>query len=169
DSIAATLVDEIRADTGLRYTPIIVLRGHQDDQRRDGFSDNHFTEVLADTEHFDDVVEAVRTRSRSSPGRQVLREMRRSLVGVRERAAAQQERAEAQQTQVAAHHERALAVQTQMAAPQMAQLFERMQLARMSVLAADLSGRLLLVNDELCTLTQYSRDELLDRHVWELA
>src|SRR5437867_745880 len=81
DSIAATLVDEIRADTGLRYTPIIVLRGHQDDQRRDGFSDNHFTEVLADTEHFDDVVEAVRTRSRSSPGRQVLREMRRSLVG----------------------------------------------------------------------------------------
>jgi DNA-binding response OmpR family regulator len=148
DEIVALLINEIHAESGLRSTPIVALCDRFGGRSRLAFAGDRLIDRLHDPEGFDQMVDAVRVRSRMSPGRQALRELRRGLVGVRQRAAAQQEK---------------------MVATRMTRLFERMQRTPVGMLAADVPGRLLIVNDRLCTLTGFSRDELIDRKVWEMA
>jgi PAS domain S-box-containing protein len=46
---------------------------------------------------------------------------------------------------------------------------ELQQCQRIGILAADDSGRFIAVNNAVCNLTGYSRDELLDMGIWDLS
>jgi len=150
DEIVAILMNEIRSENALRHTPIVALCDRFGGRSRIALAGDRLVDRLHDPEGFDQLVDAVRVRSRISPGRRALRELRRNISSVRERAAARQEK-------VVVMHAR------------MTRLFERMQGVRVSILAADVPGRLLMVNDQLCALTGFGRDALIDRKVWDLA
>src|SRR5262245_30678439 len=134
DEAVRALVDGIRSDVSLQQLPIVVMCDRFNGRGRGTLVTDRLIDRLHDPEGFEQIVEVVRHRSRISPGRQALRELRRNLVSVRERAADQQRKVVAMKSR-------------------MTQLFERMQLVRLSMVAANVPGRLLMVNDKVCALT----------------
>jgi PAS domain S-box-containing protein len=150
DDVAVGVVEQIRSNPSLRTTPIIAIGNRRSGEVRPRLTAQPWIDVVSRSDHFDQIIESVHKRSRTSPGRQALRVVRRSLVGVRERAAAQRTDAVAMRKH-------------------MASLLERMQVIRISVLAGSPLGACLAVNDRLCALTGYDRTELVSRNVWDLA
>lgn len=150
DAFAAEFVVHMRNNPSLCSTPIVAIGNLQAGNVRGELTAQPSIDLVLHSDHFDQIIERVHKRSRTSPGQQTLRVLRRSLVGVRERAAAKRTDAVAMRKH-------------------MASLLERMQGVRMSMVAADPWGKCLAVNDQLCALTRYNRGELLSRLVWDLA